>query len=145
MKLASLALIPLFALPLFTMSNADEDRAAVERAVKDYVEGIYQVKPELVERGVHADLAKLGFWRADETTEYRGPMSMTKQQLVELSKEWNAEGRELTYEVELLDVLDKTAAAKLTAHWGIDYMHLMKTDGKWQIIHVLWQSPPPKE
>ena len=96
MKLASLALVPLFALPLFTMSNADEDRAAVERAVKDYVEGIYQVKPELVERGVHADLAKLGFWRADETTEYRGPMSMTKEQLVELSKEWNAEGRELT-------------------------------------------------
>ena len=43
---------------------------------------------------------------------------------------------------EIFDVLDKTASAKLTAHWGIDYFHLVKEDGKWKIYQVLWQSPP---
>jgi hypothetical protein len=145
MKLACLACASLLALPLLSVTNPDDDRTAVERAVKDYVEGIYQVKPELVERGVHADLAKIGFWREPESGRYKGPLEMTKEQLVELSTGWNKEGRELTYEIELLDVADKTAAAKLTADWGIDYMHLMKTDDKWEIIHVLWQSHPPKD
>ena len=40
---------------------ASADRAAVERAALDYVEGVYEVKPELIERSVHPDLAKVGF------------------------------------------------------------------------------------
>ena len=45
-------------------------------------------------------------------------------------------------EVQLLDVLDQTAAAKVTAYWGTDYLLLAKFDGQWMITHVLWQSPP---
>ncbi|HEX2716302.1 MAG TPA: nuclear transport factor 2 family protein, partial [Gemmatimonadaceae bacterium] len=46
-------------------------------------------------------------------------------------------------EIVLLDVLDQTAVAKLTARWGTDYLLLAKgEDGRWQITHVLWQSPP---
>ena len=45
-------------------------------------------------------------------------------------------------EIELLDVQDQTAAAKLTAWWGTDYLLLAKYDGRWMIVHVLWQTPP---
>ena len=45
----------------------------------------------------------------------------------------------------VFDVLDKTASAKLTAEWGVDYFHLAKVGGKWQIMYVLWQSPPAAE
>ena len=45
-------------------------------------------------------------------------------------------------EVQLLDVLDQTAAAKVTAYWGTDYLLLAKFNGQWMITHVLWQSPP---
>ena len=44
----------------------------------------------------------------------------------------------------LLDVLDQTAAAKVTAWWGTDYVLLAKQNGKWMITHVLWQSYPKK-
>lgn len=37
-------------------------------------------------------------------------------------------------------ILDKTASAKLTAHWGVDSFHLAKIDGQWRIVQVLWQS-----
>ncbi len=68
-------------------------------------------------------------------------------QLVELAGNYNKEGRvpkDAPKNVEVLDVLNQTASAKLTASWGIDYMHLAKYDGKWKIVHVLWQTAPEK-
>jgi hypothetical protein len=44
--------------------------------------------------------------------------------------------------VEIYDVLDQTASAKLTASWGIDYLLLARRDGRWMIRQVLWQTPP---
>lgn len=122
----------------------DEDREAVERAVLDYVEAFYEMRPELLERSVHADLAKFGFWRRPGDEEYRGsPMSF--EQAVTVAKTWNRDGRagdDAPKKVEVFDVLDQTAAAKLTALWGVDYMHLAKFEGEWKILQVLWQSPP---
>ncbi len=44
--------------------------------------------------------------------------------------------------VELLDVLDQTAVAKVHAWWGSDYLTMARYDGEWKIVQVLWQSPP---
>jgi len=46
-------------------------------------------------------------------------------------------------EVIVFEVLDQTASAKVVAWWGIDYLLMAKAEGRWQITHVLWQSPPP--
>ena len=47
--------------------------------------------------------------------------------------------------VVVFNVLDKTASTKIMAHWGVDYLHLAKVDGRWMIRAILWQSPPPGE
>jgi hypothetical protein len=70
---------------------------------------------------------------------------MTFTQLVELAKTYNKNGRitkDAPKEVVVYEVSDQTASAKVTAVWGIDYLHLAKYDGKWKIINILWQSPP---
>ena len=111
----------------------------------DYVEGIYEVKPELIERSVHTKLVKFGFGRRSADAEYR-VIPMTYEQLVDLAGEWNADGSRANAdspkEIVVLDLLNQTAAAKLTAEWGIDYFHLAKYDGQWKIVHVLWQTHP---
>ena len=118
------------------------DRRAVERAVLDYVEAIYEVKPELVDRGVHREMAKRGFSRAQDGT-YR-ESTMTFAQLRALAERWNAQGRvdpkTARKEVVVLDLLDQTASVKLTASWGVDYMHLARYNGEWKIVNVLWQT-----
>lgn len=122
----------------------DANRKAVERAVLDYVEAFYEMQPELLERSVHPDLAKFGFWRRPGDDEYRGS-PMTFDQALTVAKTWNEDGRagdDAPKQVEVLDLLDQTAAAKLTAVWGVDYLHLAKFEGKWQILQVLWQSHP---
>jgi len=71
---------------------------------------------------------------------------MTYEQLLNVARTWNAKkDRDLSIKkVEVLDVLDQTAAAKITANWGIDYMQLAKYDGQWKIINILWQAHPAK-
>ena len=137
----------LFAVPVAAQQEANADREAVRQAVLDYVEGIYNVQPERIERSVSPNLAKLGFYRPATETTYRPPRSMAFQQLVEIAKTYNKEGKlrkDAPKDIQIYDVLDQTASVKLTAEWGIDYMHLAKLNGKWMIINVLWQSHPPK-
>jgi hypothetical protein len=123
------------------------DKVAVEQAVRDYVEGVYDVKPELIERSVHPDLKKFGFWRPEEDKQFKPGQPMTFEQLRDLAASYNKDGRipdDAPKKIEILDVMDKIASAKLTAAWGTDYFHLVKEDGKWKILQVVWQSPPKK-
>lgn len=140
-----LALI-LFSLALSLTANAQskDDKEAVRQAALDYVESIYEVDPARAERSVHPDLAKRGFSVRKGETVYT-PNAMTFTQLVELAKNYNKNGRipkDAPKEVVVYEVSDQTASAKVTATWGIDYLHLAKYDGKWKIINILWQSPP---
>ena len=120
-----------------------DDREAVKQAVLDYVEALYEADSTRIARSVHRDLFKLGFERDKDGT-YK-PYRMTYQELYDLAGRWNKTGRipkNSKKEIVVYDVADQTAAAKLTAMWGIDYLHLAKFDGKWMITDILWQTPP---
>jgi hypothetical protein len=143
-KLLLLTLLTIFALSVAGQSQNKDEKEQVKLAVLDYVEGIYEVNSSRIERSVHPDLAKRGFFIKKGETGYSGGV-MTYQELVELAKTYNKGGRvpkTAAKEVVVYDVSDQTATAKLTAVWGIDYMHLAKYEGKWKIINILWQTPP---
>ncbi|MEW6128061.1 MAG: nuclear transport factor 2 family protein [Acidobacteriota bacterium] len=146
MKTVFAMMVLLLALPASLSAQSMDDREGVRQAVLDYVEGVYEVAPSRIERSVHPDLIKRGFYTAKDKTGYQTGV-MTYQQLVDLAGKWNKTGwlpKDAPKEIVVFDVLDQTASAKLTAYWGVDYFQLAKYDGKWKIIHVLWQSPPPK-
>ena len=154
---ALLGAVVSFGLAAMVLPNPDSSRtsalefnqadvAGVEAAVLDYVEGLYDVKPERIAKSVSRDLVKFGFWRRSDADEYRGS-PMTYDQLYDLASKWNLNNKmkldsDTPKEIKVLDVLDKTATAKLTAQWGVDYFQLEKSDDKWMIRHVLWQSHP---
>ena len=128
-----------------TLAQAQQDdKKLVRQAVLDYVEALYEADSSRIERSVHPELFKLGFERSKEGT-YK-PYRMTYQELFDLAGRWNKSGKlpkNSKKEIVVFDVIDQTAAAKLTAFWGIDYLHLAKIDGKWKITDILWQTPPP--
>ena len=142
--LAVLATVPSFA-PQSTSATA-ADRAAVQQAALDYVEGLYTADPARIERSVHPQLTKRGFWRDAATAPWGPQETMTYDQLIALAKKWNADKKRDTSikKVDVFDVADQTASAKVTAMWGIDYLHLAKYDGRWKIINILWQAHPAK-
>jgi hypothetical protein len=136
----------IFSALLLAMDPPD-DRAAVHQAAKNYLDALYEAKPELIEKSVHANLSKRGFYR-DEKGQYREGV-MTYAQLVNLAGRWNkGNAKDLSKsprEVVVTEVMDHTATAKVVADWGIDYMQLGKYDGQWKIVNIIWQSHPPSK
>ena len=130
---------------VFSRTQAAQDKEAVRQVGLDYVEAIYNVQPERIERSVHPTLVKRGFSRRQPGGPYV-ETTMTYDQLVNVARNWNKEGKRDTSvkKVEILDIADQTAVVKITAFWGIDHMLLGKYDGKWKISLIQWQSPPPK-
>lgn len=124
----------------------NKEEAGVKEAVLNYVEGLYEVDSNRIKQSVHPDLYKIGYFYRKDKQAYSGPLRMTFQQLVDLAASWNKDGNSANEdspkEIEVLDVLDKTATAKLTAAWGVDYFQLAKEGDQWMIMNVLWQSPP---
>jgi len=132
------------AAPLGAQMHQGEEEA-VRRAALDYLEGFYEGDADKIRRGVHPDVVKYGFFPSGEGGAYSGEY-MTFAQMIEYADGVKASGESTPAsapkEVELLDVLDQTAAVKVTAFWGSDYLQLGKVDGSWKIMHVLWQTPP---
>jgi len=147
MKKLIVLVVGLLAVPLiWTQAQSPGEKEAVQQAVLDYVEGVYNMDPSRIERSVHPDLNKVGFWPQKDSEGYASG-KMTFARLVEVAKTWNKDGKLLANapkKITVFDVQDQTASAKLVAQWGTDYLHLAKYDGKWKIINVLWQSQPLK-
>jgi hypothetical protein len=121
------------------------DSAGVRAAVLDYVEGFYQGDSTRLVRSIRPEVVKYGFFVPQKDSVYRGePMSFAEMNGYANNVKRSGRPAPATApkEIEILDVSDQTAAAKLTAWWGIDYLQLAKYDGRWMIVHVLWQSPP---
>jgi hypothetical protein len=129
-----------------TVSVAQQttDKEQVYAAIEDYVDALYLVQPERIKKSVHPNLMKKGFAMNDG--KYSDELIMTFDQLVDLAGRWNAGGtlpKDAPRIIEIYDVQDKTASGKLTAEWGTDYFQLAKYEGKWLIVNIMWQTPPP--
>jgi len=127
------------------VAQADPEREAVRRAALDYLEGFYHGDSTLIVRSIHPDVRKIGYYRAQGDPAYRNePMSFA--QMNAYANNFKRSGRTTPATaprgIEIYEVLNQTASAKVTAWWGIDYLHLAKYDGKWMIVNVLWQDPP---
>jgi hypothetical protein len=44
--------------------------------------------------------------------------------------------------VTLLDVFEGAASDKIVAAQWVDYLHIAREDGEWQIVNVLWEMKP---
>jgi hypothetical protein len=97
---------------------------------------------------VRADVYKIGFSRPRDSAHYRPQQQMTWKGFIDYANSVKARNQPAPVTapkvVELLGVQDQTAAGKVTAWWGTDYILLGKYDGRWMATHVIWQSPPPK-
>ena len=143
----SIAAVPFLLLSLASPAAAqmNPDRAGVEQAVLDYVNGFYTGDTTLFLRSVRPDVDKLGFSK-DKTGVYQSePFPWTQffsfARQVRAGKQQPPAGA--AKEVTVLDVQDQTAAAKLRAYWGTDYFLLARYQGRWMIRQIMWQDPPP--
>ncbi|HJR33802.1 MAG TPA: nuclear transport factor 2 family protein [Gemmatimonadales bacterium] len=128
-------------------AQAAADREAVRAAVLDYVEGFYQGDTVRLVRSVWPEVRKYGYWRSKPDAPYAGeamPFADFMSYANRIRSGASNTPAGAPKDIRVFDVQDQTASAKLTAWWGTDYLLLAKEKGRWMIVQVLWQSPPPK-
>lgn len=125
-----------------TFSQTKADSLAIQQAALDYIESQHTPNPGQMEKALHPRMVKRTFW-TDKTTNKDYVRETNTESMVILAESYNKKGDKFPAnpkkEVKLLDVSDKTASVKLIADEWIDYMHLVKLNGQWKIINVLWQ------
>jgi hypothetical protein len=132
-------------MPAGIAAQSADERRAVERAVLDYVEGFYEGDTVKLVRSVHPEVFKYGYYVPRDSARYVGE-AMPFAEFLSYANRVKSRGQpapaDAPKRVEIYDVQDQTASAKLTAWWGTDYLLLARIDGRWMIRQVLWQSPP---
>lgn len=145
-KLFLYALLTLWVTGAFAQTNPTDEVAGVRQACFNYIDAFYKADTTLAYQSVHPSLQKRGFAFDQKSGSYSNQLEMPFPALVRLAKTWNKDGKRVNADsprtVDVFDVADKTAVAKVTAVWGIDYIHLVRENDRWMIVNVLWQSPP---
>jgi hypothetical protein len=117
--------------------------AAIEATALDYIQGWYAGDADRMARALHPALAK-------RMVHAEGGAS----QLDEMGAEKLIAGTRAGYgtdtpaerrldDVTVLDVFGNAASVRVDASDWIDYLHVVKFDGRWVIINVLWELRPP--
>ncbi|HVG41018.1 MAG TPA: nuclear transport factor 2 family protein [Chitinophagaceae bacterium] len=141
MKKCIAIIILLFAL-VTANAQTKKDTAQIIKAANDYIEGFYFGDTAKIYYSIDTAASKHGYYKTATDSSYRKiPMSFTG--MIRYSKnernrptEENAKIRD----VKILDAASKIASVKVRAWWGIDYLLLTKTEDRWIVEKILWQS-----
>ena len=129
----------------YPVNAQSADRRAVYDASMDYIDAFYKSEPFRLERSVFRDVIRRGFYWKGLDSAYSDMRSMSYDQMVQFSKDWNKSNwlpDDAVKKVDVLDVQDQTAISKITVYWGTEYLELARIDKNWKIINIIWQSSP---
>ncbi len=127
----------------FTQTNPDAEE--VKKAALGYIEGFYEGDTQKLVDSLKPSLHKFGFWKKEGSASYVNAGTMTFDEAVEYAKNVKIKEEfakpDAPKGVEVLDLTQKIAAAKITAWWGVDYVLLSKSGAKWMIEQIIWEGP----
>lgn len=138
--LAAALMLSALAAPARAQTAADS--AAIRATALDYAEGWYTGDGARMGRSLHPRLAKRISMRRD------GAWTLDEMTAGELSRAAGQGGGSRTppaqrqADVQILDVFQNAASVRVTMSGWIDYMHMARVDGRWQIVNVLWELKP---
>ena len=123
-------------------SPMDAEDEAVKRAALDYIEGWYEGNAERMQRAVHPELVKriVANEQGASRIENMGATKLVANVRAGYGKKTPKDKQHK--DVTILDRYENAASVKVVASDWIDYLHLAKLDGRWQIVNVLWEKKP---
>ena len=110
---------------------SQEELDAIRQAALNYVGGWYEANADRMSTSLHTELVK------------RRPMqdalqATNREQLLERARKRTSKATLAEIDVAVLDVYRNIATARIVSPDFVDYAHLVKLDGQWIIVNVLW-------
>jgi hypothetical protein len=124
-------------------SDSRSEQAAIKATILDYVEGWYEGDAGRMQRALHSELAKRAYLPGAEgqlVLDQMGAEKLVGGVRAGLGKRTPMDQRQK--DVVIYDVTGHAATAKATMSGWVDYMHLVKVEGRWVILNVLWELKP---
>lgn len=133
---------------LAVKAGAQTDKEKIERACLNYLEGFYEGDTAKLIQSLKPSLYKFGYWKNQKNGQYEPDGNMTWQQALDFAKRVQEKKHfakpDSPKKVEVFDIMNTIASAKVTAWWGMDYILLSKQGDTWMIEQVLWEGPLQK-
>ena len=146
MKSLLFSLIVLFSLTVFAQDTSD--KAQIETTLNNYLDGFYKGDTLKLKAALKPRLYKFGYWKNKESGKYEYANQMTYEKAIAYAKgvleKKQQKGDDVIRKVEVFEIANHIASAKVIGFWGIDYMLLSKEEGKWMIEQVIWEGPLEK-
>lgn len=114
---------------------SDADRSGISGTALDYYEGWFDGDADRMTRALHPDLAKRGIVPGGgiDTDTARTMIDATA---AGIGRRRDVADRDIHVRVD--DVHGDIATATITSSVYVDYVHLVRMDGRWQIVNALW-------
>ena len=117
-------------------ATAQRDLDGIVAAASDYVESWLDGDPDRMASCLHPDLAKRA--RVDPGADSLALEEAPFEHMLEASRD--AKPYDRSYEVEVLDIFDGIATAKVLSAPFMDYLHLARFGDRWLIVNVLYEE-----
>jgi hypothetical protein len=129
---------------LSTVTAPEAEINGIVQAITDYMEAWYGAGHEKLVDAIHPTIVKRKFYAIHGTGVY-ALRQVNAHQLIELAKDSDLHPQKPTSEwrndIIIYDVFQDIATAKSVGSNWTDYIHLAKLDGRWQMMHVLFDNP----
>ncbi|MDT0551964.1 nuclear transport factor 2 family protein [Urechidicola vernalis] len=119
-----------------------KDSLEIKRIALGYLKALQELNPVLMDEVLNDSLNKvtIGFNRSIRKEVVT---SISREKMIENATDWNKSGTRFppdpNNQITILDIYHRMATVKLYSDNWVEYLHLIKLDGKWTIINLLWQ------
>ena len=145
-RLLLLILFTLFPATPQACGQTAADSTAIRQTALDYIEGWYTGDAERMGQAVHTALVKRIVATHPKTGEQVFQDQDSTALVAATKKGYGTKFPETSRQkdITILDVFEGVASVKVVAADWVDYLHVVKQDGNWEIINVLWEMKPPR-
>ena len=120
------------------------DSAAIRTTALDYIDGWYAGDAARMEKALHPELAKRMAYIDRGRSRLIQMTAMTLVQSTRAGGGKDTPATDRNNAVKILDIYGPTASVRVDAGGWVDYMHMVKWNGEWKIINVLWENAPER-
>jgi hypothetical protein len=126
-----------------------QEKDKIIKTCMNYLEGFYEGDTAKLIAALKPSLYKIGYWKNKDSDKYDPDGQMTYGEALvyarRVMEKKNFTKSDAPKKIEVLDIMNTIAAAKVTAWWGVDYVLLSKQGDNWIIEEVLWEGPLEKK
>ncbi|MGK0378907.1 hypothetical protein [Patiriisocius sp. Uisw_017] len=128
------------------------DSTEIKRISLGYLIALQDLNPNLMTEVMNDSLNKITIgW--DRNTKKEFAQATSKEQMIKFATSWNKSNTKFPLkpnnQVIILDIYNRISTVKLVSDNWIEYLQLIKLDGSWSVINLIWQhkdiSKYPKE